>query len=485
MNRTQINFLKPIEPPNPNNKPPQKKRLIIYILLIFIFLMLASTLAKAIIKKHENTKIENGITLESKRVGLLQTVKNFLFKDEVVIGQDERINILLLGMGGEGHDGPYLTDTNILLSIKPLTNEVAMISVPRDMGAEIEGYGLTKINHANAAGENKYPRQGGEYARQVFEKTFDIDIPYYIRINFKAFKEMIDIVDGVNIYVKSAFVDNAYPANNYAYQTVIFKSGEQTMHGETALKFARSRHGNNGEGSDFSRARRQQQVINALKEKLLSSGTYTNPAKIKQIYDSLSENVSTNLNFGQIMYLSGLAKETNLNNVKNLTLDSGEDGYLYSTMSNGVYLLMPNSGDYGEISQAMQNIFNPDFEIKTEYITPAQTQIFPEAQIEIQNGTWQAGLASRAKQNLEEIGFVISSVGNTPERPVSTSLIYLINENSPTEITTALSQQLGLPTTTYLASSTTSSTIYSTSTININFEDNTEILIILGEDYLE
>ena len=127
MNRTQINFLKPIEPPNPDNKPHQKKRLIIYILSIFIFLMLASTLVKAIIVRHENANIENGLTLESKKTGLLQTVKNFLFKNEVVIGQDERINILLLGMGGEGHDGPYLTDTNILLSIKPLTNEIAMI----------------------------------------------------------------------------------------------------------------------------------------------------------------------------------------------------------------------------------------------------------------------------------------------------------------------------------------------------------------------
>jgi LCP family protein required for cell wall assembly len=300
-------------------------------------------------------------TLQPDKPWFLETVKNFIFSpSNVLSGQEnDRINILLLGIGGSGHDGPYLSDTNIIVSIKPSTREVAMISIPRDLSAKINEYGYRKINDADAIGETKDPGNGGDYARKIFEQTFGMSIPYYIRVDFKAFIEMINTVGGVSITVPKSFVDTSYPGPNDSYQTVRFEAGPQEMDGDRALIFARSRHGNNGEGSDFARARRQQLVIEALKEKVLSFGTYTNPTTIKKLIDALSSNVRTNLDISQIIYLGNFAKDATSKNIKSLVLDDSPTSYLKSTIGqNGAYLLIPKTGSFDVINAAIAGIFD-------------------------------------------------------------------------------------------------------------------------------
>jgi len=273
-----INLLQPqnlpLTPP-PTNKT---KRAVFLILGVTIILLL-------LLRNYNMTRWPTSAsdydptTLKPKKIGFLQTVRNFIFKSEnVMTGQQEdRINILLLGIGGSGHDGPYLSDTNIILSIKPSTNQVAMISVPRDLAAKMGNYGFRKINNANAFGELEQSGNGGEYARKVFEDTFNISLPYYARVDFAAFKELIDAVGGINVDVQRSFVDTAYPGPNDSFQTISFEAGPQHMDGERALIFTRSRHGSNGEGSDFARAKRQQIMLAAFKKKLLSSETFLNP----------------------------------------------------------------------------------------------------------------------------------------------------------------------------------------------------------------
>ena len=329
-------------------------------------------------------------------------VKNFIFhSNNFLEGQsDDRINILLLGMGGVGHEGPFLTDTSIILSFQPSTRSVAMISVPRDLGVAIDGRGQRKINNANSFGEANEPGSGGEYARQIFAKTFNLDIPYYIRVDFKAFEEIINTVGGLTIDVKKAFVDNLYPGPNYSYAPISFEAGAQNMNGERALQYVRSRHGTNGENSDFARSKRQQQVLTALKSRLLSLGTYTNPVRIQQIINSLNTHVTTNLDFGQMMYLASEARSAD-GEIKTLVLDNAPKGYLIPfTSPEGAWLLAPKTGNFDEINLAVKNIFANPEEVKTLAPAPvANKPVFPTAQIEIQNGTWRAGLASRIEKN--------------------------------------------------------------------------------------
>ena len=293
MNKHDINMLRPrrlhgwsevAEEPK-NLKPGKKKSFLFYLIPGIIVILIFGTFS--LVKKYtiaswsDNPGDYNQITLQPKNKGFLSAIKNFLFKpNNVMDGQKEdKINILVMGMGGANHDGGYLSDTNIIISIKPSTNEVAMISIPRDMSVDIEGYGWTKINFAHAYGEMKKKGYGGEFARKTFEKNLNIQIPYYFTVDFQAFADIINAVGGVTVDVPRSFIDYSYPDNNYGYQTVNFQQGIQEMNGDRALIFSRSRHGTNGEASDFARAKRQQLVIAALKEKLLSAGTYLNPIK--------------------------------------------------------------------------------------------------------------------------------------------------------------------------------------------------------------
>lgn len=474
-----------------SKKPVQKKKILLYffIILALVFTTNCGIRYFSLSQLPDDPNVYDENTLQPKKIGFFTRVKNFLFKSNNILEgeRDERINILLLGMGGAGHDGPFLTDTNIILSINPSTGEVAMVSVPRDLGANIPGYGWYKINHANAYGEVAEQGKGGEFARQVFEQTFNLDIPYYLRVDFKAFTEIVDIVNEISVDVKRPFVDFMYPDENYGYQTVVFQEGVQSLSGERALEYVRSRHGNNGQASDFARAHRQQQVLSALKEKVFSLSTYTNPLKIKEIMDSLSTHITTNLTFGQMMYLASLAKGVDTASVKTLVLDDSEEGYLYATISNsGAFILSPKTGNFDEINNLIGNVFQENLPNINDDIATYNDSIFPSANIEILNGTWQVGLAGRMEQNLEEQGFSVSSIGNAYKRPVASTTVYLINSSTPTGMATLIAEQL--------------ETTFVTDTpdwLSVDFDDeetledesgkdkygiNTDILIILGED---
>jgi LCP family protein required for cell wall assembly len=428
-------------------------------------------------------------TLKPKNVGILQTVKNFILSsDNILEGQkDDRVNILLLGIGGPGHDGPYLSDTNIILSIKPSTKEVAMISVPRDLGVKINGHGVRKINSADAFGEAQEPGQGGEYARQIFAENFGMDIPYYVRVDFKAFQEIIDEVGGVTVNVPRSFTDYEFPGPNFSYRTISYNAGVQAMKGQSALDFARSRHGNNGEGSDFARSRRQQLMISALKEKLLSFGTYTNPVHVQKILQSLSDHITTNLNFGQMMYLANLGKEAD-EKIKMLVLDNSETGFLKSYIADsGAYMLVPKTGNFDDINLAIKNVFEENRAKIAQNLSVENKSVFPSGKIQILNGTWRAGLAAKYQQQLQEKGFSTLPAGNSPKRPIAVTTIYIVNSKISDDIISALQKEIKAQTEKnrpdWLSPNLNNSSS-STELTNPNLKYNTEadIIIILGTD---
>lgn len=469
------------------DQPPPKKHWgwIFFIILIIVFLSSWGVRNLTLARWPDDPSNYDPLTLKPKNLGLLQSVKNFVFHtDKVLEGQqNDRINILLLGIGGAGHDGPFLTDTNIILSVKPSTNQISMISVPRDLGVKIDGHGLQKINSADAYGEANEPGRGGEYARQIFSETFNLDIPYYVRVDFKAFADLIDTVGGVTVDVQRTFTDSEFPGPDYSYQTISFTAGRQTMNGKTALNYARSRHGNNGEGSDFSRARRQQQILTALKEKLLSFGTYTNPVKIQGILQTLSQHVATNLEFGQMMYLAGLARGIN-GEIKMLVLDDQVDGYLESYIApNGAFVLKPKTGNFEQINSALQNVFSDTVSAAAPPAPTENKPIFAAAKIEIQNGTWRVGLAAKASARLQDLGFTSLPTSNAAGRPVTATAIYVKNTKIDQEIVAALNKIIGGTIETKLPDWMTAADTSASPTLKYNPE--ADIIVVLGEDFKE
>lgn len=340
--------------------------------------------------------------------------------DRRLQGEDaDRINVLLLGMGGENHEGPYLTDTIIVASIQPSQQKVALLSVPRDLIVPLDGYGWRKINAANALGEQKHPKRGAETTRDVLEGVLGIEIPYYVRVDFNGFAKIVDAVGGVDINVERSFTDTTYPTNNFGIQTVSFKAGAQTMDGKAALRFARSRHGTNGEGNDFARSRRQQLVLTALKEKLADGKTYGDPGAIFALLATLHNHVTTNFQFGDVVRLANLGAGFSRPNLLHKVLDSAPGSPLVESSYEGAYVLLPRANDWNEIRGIASGIFAT--------AQPARETLAPQeehAAVAVLNGTPQNGFAKETADALTKKGFTVTKFGNAATLDYATSAIY-------------------------------------------------------------
>jgi hypothetical protein len=186
----------------------------------------------------------------------------------------------------------------------------------------------------------------------------NLPIQYYARVDFSGFEQIIDKLGGINVTVDTAFTDYAYPTTNYGYQTIKFSTGTQVMDGATALKFARSRHGNNGEGTDFARAKRQQKILEGIKSKVLSIGTLLNPIKLTDIIKTLGTHSQTNMEVWEMIRLGNIGQNITADHIINRVFDDRPMNLLRSaTGSTGAYILVPRSGNYDDMKYFAQNIF--------------------------------------------------------------------------------------------------------------------------------
>lgn len=353
---------------------------------------------------------------------LAQTSENMLKGEE-----NDRVNVLLLGMGGKGHDGGYLTDTIMLASLQPSTGNVALVSVPRDLLVPIEGHGWRKINNVNAFAEMEEPGSGGRAISQALTKVLDVPIDYYIRVDFDGFMQIVDELGGIDVEVENTLEDPQYPIRgreedpdyNSRYEHLYIPAGRQHMDGSLALKYARSRHALGIEGSDFARSRRQQLVLQAVKEKLLSSSLILRPHTVSKVLSAVSDNVSTNLKIWEIVKLWDIVKDTEQSQIVSEVLDNGPDGLLVDGRSaEGAYVLQPRAGDFSEVQYLIKNIFS---DAPPEQKS-AVVKEYPK--IEIQNGTWVNGLGQRTATDLEKYGFDIIELGNASRQNHTESLLF-------------------------------------------------------------
>ena len=205
----------------------------------------------------------------------------------------ERLNVLVMGIDSRGPGGDTQnTDTMIVLSLDPVNRTAAMLSVPRDTLVPIPGHGQDKVNAAYAYG-------GPDVAVKTIEGLLGIRLNSYALIDFGAFTRIVDAVGGVVVDVKRPIRDEAYPTPDFGIERLNIQPGPQRMSGEIALKYARSRHDSN----DFSRARRQQDVISAIRARLATDGML---ARIPSIVGDAGSAVETNFDPANILPLAGL-----------------------------------------------------------------------------------------------------------------------------------------------------------------------------------
>lgn len=221
---------------------------------------------------------------------------------------DNRINILLLGYGGPGHDGPYLTDSMILATIDPADKKIVLTSIPRDL---YWATGQQKINYAYAIGFAKHndPNEGGQEAEQAVSELSGENVPYFASIDFSGFVKAVDQVGGLDIQVDNTFTDSQYPDSNNGYlPPITFTAGREHMDGTRALEFARSRHGNNGEDSDFARSKRQEKILSAFKEKIQQMGLLDKTSELNSLISILADHAHTNIEPNQVLHLASILK---------------------------------------------------------------------------------------------------------------------------------------------------------------------------------
>ena len=272
---------------------------------------------------------------------------------------DNRTNVLVLGVAGDNYAGADLTDTMMVISFNNAARTMSLVSVPRDVWSDTL---QDKINSAYHYGEEKSREAGSRYAgktrgglvlsKAIVEEVVGMPVHYALVIDFSGFRDMIDLVGGVDVNVVTAFTDPEFPVAGREdddcngdpnlgcrYQALHFDAGRQRMDGERALAYARSRHAEGEEGSDFARSRRQQDVLVALKEKLVQPGTWISRGRASAVLRILDQATETDLNTGELLTVGKRIVRTRDSQIQKLSFEdqlTSPPTWLY-----GRYVLVP------------------------------------------------------------------------------------------------------------------------------------------------
>lgn len=313
---------------------------------------------------YKGLSFERNISIPSKDTSIFKQIQKLVTKSE----EDEKdemreMNILLLGIAGKGHEGSELTDTIIILMIRPQEHKIALLSIPRDLYTKVPelNLGYTKINAVYTFGNQYQYEEGGiGLIKKTLTQITGITIDNYVLMDFDGFTELVDILGGIEVNNKEDIYDTAYPGPNFTYQTFKLKKGVHILDGKTSLKYVRTRH---SAGGDFNRAGRQQEVLQAIKNKILALNLIFDLGKINRILDALGEHIKTDLSIEQMKWLYSTYQDTF--EIFSVVVDADpETGILIESkepLGNAVAdVLKPRlgEGNFSEFQELINNVFN-------------------------------------------------------------------------------------------------------------------------------
>ncbi len=376
-----------------------------------------------------------------------------------------QINVLVLGVDDrlyESAGGPSRTDTIIVATMNPEKNTAGMLSLPRDLWVEVPGFGENKINQAYFYGESSALRGGGAgLAMETVEDFLDVQIPYYVQINFQTFIQLIDEIGGVKVDVPDNIMVDLRQGN-----VKTLEPGVQTLPGDIALAYVRAR---NTSGGDFDRAERQQQVLLGIFERLTDFDLLPSLInKAPSLYRNISGGVNTNLTLAQIAKLAQLAYGIPKENIQNLTIGHTHvvEGFSY----NGMYILSPIPEEIealkSDLFEAVPEVTNPTPRPTSTPITtqPPSTDTSEPSIVEdilstdephatspppqegpsvaVHNGTRINGLAGETAEYLKVMGIRVTETGNADDLYEITTIV---DYTGNADLITKLTQILALP----------------------------------------
>ncbi len=273
--------------------------------------------------------------------------KKVLKKEEKV--ETKPMNILLLGIDRRSRfETSFRSDIMILMAINPLTKKIVLISVPRDLW--VSGGRINAV----------YAQNGWEGMRNAFEKITGLKPDNFVLTDFRDFSWIIDAMNGITVNIEKTFTDSEFPVDaTKGYQTVTFTQGVERLTGERALIFSRSRHGNNSEGSDWMRQKRQHLILRGMKDAIIQPGSIFNPMIVEKAFDLVTNGkMDTNLTLNDAKYLWDLYQNRDQYTIESIYMDSN---YVYNPpMSDygGAWVLIPKNNDYSIFHQVVSDTIN-------------------------------------------------------------------------------------------------------------------------------
>lgn len=365
----------------------------------------------------------------------------------------QRITFLLLGVDQRPDDpSAPRTDNIIVLTVEPETGEVGMVSVPRDMFVSMPGFDYSgKINTAYPIGENSnYPGGGGALAKKTVSELLGYPIDYYVKINFDGFVKIVDLIGGIDVVVPRTIHDEEFPTIDYGIETFHIEAGPQHLDGETALKYARTRHADD----DFQRAQRQQQVLLAIKDKLIENKLMTT-LHLLELIRVMSDSVEHDIPPTELPGLLNLASKMQIGDIDQLVLDTRftqivtDDTYGWILVPNrakirpAVDAIFAGQPTVTEVNvealaqqQARQEAELARQQVRNDFQTQAETQrrelAREGARVIVRNGTGNPVLAAQAADWLTREGFNVIRYGQADRTDYPRSVLVEYNDRPVT-----------------------------------------------------
>ncbi|HET9014768.1 MAG TPA: LCP family protein [Thermomicrobiaceae bacterium] len=347
-----------------------------------------------------------------------------------------RINLLLLGSDDLKAGEPGLSDTIIIVTIDPVTKQVGMMSLPRDMLVTIPGAGQQKINAAYTIGKQS-SITGPGLSIATIEYDFHIHINYFAVVDFNGFQKIVNTLGGVTLDVPAPLKDDQYPSNGYNYTRIYFHTGLQHLNGLQALEYVRTRHDDN----DFARGRRQQQLLEALRKQATAMDVLTHASTL---LNELSSSFQTDIPPGDLLRLAKLGTEIKTSDIKSYSLLPALTQQWNPNNPNSIYYLIPN---WTKVARIVNQMIPPT---PTTPATPAAgtpaASGTPDLQgkIKVENGTYINQLAAHAAARLEARGFTsVSAVeASNPGQHPTTQVVSFVSNPATAQV---VARTLGLP----------------------------------------
>lgn len=377
-----------------------------------------------------------------------------VFKTEPLKSDTEgRSNFLIFGTaeddeGGE-HDGKWLTDSIMVLSVDQTNKNAYMLSLPRDLWVKYEsacdvGYqGKLNAVYYCASNDGKDDKAGSQALSNKVKEITGLDIQYYIHLNFTAVVDAVDAVGGVQVVIESSdprgiFDDNFDWKCNYKCHMVKYPNGlTPVLDGQHALALARARGASGNTyglpNANFDREKNQQKILKALREKALSARTLSNIGSITSLIDALGNNLRTSIDSKYIRTIMNLATDIKSEDIKSVSLVESGDMQVKTGLVGAASSVMPVKGlfDYSGIQDYLSKKITSD------------PLLIEDAHIVVLNGSGVSGKGAEIAANLESEKYNISSVANAPSVITENYQIYQI-DTTKTKTAAKLTEKYGV-----------------------------------------